>query len=103
MEMKDEVEIARQAVWDHLQSGQRANRRKAIQVYGLIDKAARLLGLPRIERAPRKSAPAQVTYPATTEPKQAAPEQDNQTVLADNRNEPTGPERVKRGPKPKGV
>lgn len=103
MEMKEEIEKARRAVWEHLQSGQRAHRRQAIQVFGHLDKAARLLGLPRMERTPRKSAAAQVTYPATTEAKQVAAEVESQTVLADNRNEPTGPERPKRGPKPKGA
>lgn len=101
--MIKEVETARAALWAYIQTGNRANRRRAIKAFSLVNKAALVLGLGKLERKLPKSAPQKVVYPATTEAKEVAPAPETGTVIADNVNrEQSGPEKPRRGRKPKG-
>lgn len=100
--MKQELKDARDTLWAYLLTGNRANRRKVVQAFKLVDKAARVMGLERIERTPKQGNAVEVKFPKTDEVREL-PLPDSGTVLADNSTkEQAGPERVKRGRKPKG-
>lgn len=100
--MKNEVETARAALWAYIQTGSRANRRRALKAFSLVNKAALVLGLAKLERKLPKSAPQKVVYPATTEAKEVATAPETGTVIADNVNrDEAGPEKPRR--KTKGV
>ncbi len=101
--MKDELLRARLALWAKLKSNTRANRRAVVQAFKLVDKACKVMGLPALPRTAPPSNAQEVAYPATDEAKEI-PEQKGGDVIATNADtDKTGPERPRRGRKPKEI
>lgn len=100
--MKEQIEAARAALWEYIRSGNRANRRKAIQALKLVNRAALIFGSEKLSNARPPSNAAPIKYPNAGESPAPEPEEAN-VVLASNM-EPTdqpGPEKPKRGRKAK--
>ena len=98
--MKQQFSDLRQALYDHIRSGNRTNRRAILSAYKLVTKACRILGLPNIETQRTKSAAQVVSYPKTHEVQEVPAVEENSVVLAHNAEEDK-PGPVKRSRKPK--
>jgi hypothetical protein len=90
--MIDTLIELRAALFAQLRSGERGkNRRATLLAYKHIDKAARILGAPRLEIPRRTQGNPVPVYKAQDAPQPQAPEPG--VVLADNSAQQTGPEK----------
>ena len=90
--MIDTLIELRAALFAQLRSGERAkNRRATLLAYKHIDKAARILGAPRLEIPRRTKGNPVPVYNAQEQ--ELAPETQPTVVLADNSAPLTGPEK----------
>lgn len=90
--MIDTLIELRATLFAQLRSGERAkNRRATLLAYKHIDKAARILGAPRLEIPRRTEGNPVPVYQAQEQ--ELAPETQPTVVLADNSAPQTGPEK----------
>jgi hypothetical protein len=102
--MKEQIEAARAALWAYIQGGNRANRRKAVQAFKLVNKAALVFGCDRLTNERPASNAQEVKYPGAGQATPLPPaEGEGSTVIASNveAQDQPGPEKVRRGRKPK--